>query len=115
VQAHAWHPTAEQEAAPRQSKLTGKQAATAVQPHALPRHEPTLEMERFLMMDFASTQAQAKEVAPLASYEEGQAEATMAEPLSASPPLTTNWVDKMSHQLVEIRAISTAQLAECAC
>jgi hypothetical protein len=50
-----------------------------------------LEMKRVLMMDFASTQAQTKEVAPLASQEEGQAEAAVAEPLSASPPLTTHW------------------------
>jgi hypothetical protein len=46
-----------------------KQAATAAHPHASPRHKPTLEAERILMVDFASTQAQAKEVAPPASYE----------------------------------------------
>jgi hypothetical protein len=32
---------------------------------ALPRRRPTLEMERILMVDFTSTQAQAKELAPL--------------------------------------------------
>jgi aminoglycoside phosphotransferase (APT) family kinase protein len=55
------------------------------------------------MMDFASTQAQAKEVAPSA-----------AKPPSTSPPLTADGVDKMYHQLAEIHAIPTAQLAECA-
>jgi hypothetical protein len=39
----------------------------------------------------------------------------MAKPLSASPPLTANGVDKMYHQLVEIHAITAVQLAECAC
>jgi hypothetical protein len=38
----------------------------------------------------------------------------MAKPLSASPPLIANVVDKMYHQLVEIHAITAAQLAECA-
>jgi hypothetical protein len=66
------------------------------------------------MMNFASTQARAKEVAPPTSREEGQAEATMDEPLSASSPLTTGEVDKMYHQLAEIHAIPTAQLVECA-
>jgi hypothetical protein len=50
-------------------------------------------------VDFDSTQAQAEEVAPPASREGGQAEAAMAKPLSASPPLTDNRVDKMYRKL----------------
>jgi hypothetical protein len=76
-----------------------------VQPHAPPRQESTLEIERILMTDFISTQAHATEVAPPASWEEGQAEATMVEPLSASPLLTSDGVDKMCRQQVEIHAI----------
>jgi hypothetical protein len=113
AQAHARHPTTEQEAAPWRSKLIGKQVATTIQPHEQSWHEPTLEIERILMMDFVSTQAQLKEVAPPASQEEGQAEATIAEPLSASPPLTADGVDKMYHQLAETHTIIVAQLAEC--
>jgi hypothetical protein len=71
AQAHTQQPNAEQEAAPWRSKLTGKQVATMVPSHASPRHEPTLEAERILMVDFTSTQAQAKEVAPPASREGG--------------------------------------------
>jgi hypothetical protein len=66
------------------------------------------------MVDFVSTQAQAKEVAPPASREGGQDEATAAKPLSASHLLTTDGVDKMYRQLAEIHAIAAAQLAECA-
>jgi hypothetical protein len=64
-------------------------------------------------MDFTSTQARDKEVAPPASHEGDQMEAVEAKPLSASPPLTTNRVDKMYHQLVEIHTIVTSQLVEC--
>jgi hypothetical protein len=63
------------------------------------------------MVDFTSTQARAKEVAPLASHEGVQIEAAAAKPLSASPPLTDDGVDKMYRQLVEICAIATARLA----
>jgi hypothetical protein len=67
------------------------------------------------MTDFTSTQAQAKEVTPQSNYEGGwQDEATAVKPLSASPPLTANWVDKMYCQLAEIHAITTAQLEKCA-
>jgi hypothetical protein len=66
------------------------------------------------MVGFASTQAQAEEVAPPANHERGQAEATAAKLLSASPPLTTDGVDKMYRQLAEIHAITATQLAECA-
>jgi hypothetical protein len=54
-----------------------------------------LEAKRILMVDFASTQAQAKEVAPPASHEGGQDKATMTKPLSTLPPLTIDEVDKM--------------------
>jgi hypothetical protein len=37
----------------------------------------------------------------------------VAKPLSASPPLTTDRVEKMYHQLAEIHAIATTQLVEC--
>jgi hypothetical protein len=53
------------------------------------------------MVDFASTQAQAKEVAPPASCEGGgggQDEATIAKLLNVSPPLTVDGVDKMYRQ-----------------
>jgi hypothetical protein len=56
------------------------------------------------MVDFTSTQALDKEVAPLASHEGGQAEAAMAKPVSASRPLTVDRVDKMYLQLAEIHA-----------
>jgi hypothetical protein len=66
------------------------------------------------MMDFASTQARAKEVAPPSRREGCQTEAAVAKPLNASPPLTADRVDKLYHQLVEIHAIAAAQLVECA-
>jgi hypothetical protein len=37
----------------------------------------------------------------------------VAKPLSASPPLTTDRVENMYHQLPEIHAIATTQLVEC--
>jgi hypothetical protein len=73
-------------------------------------------MERILIVDFASTQAWAKGVAPSANREGGggrQIEAVVAKPLSASPPPTTDGVDMMYHQLVEFQAIAIVQLAEC--
>jgi hypothetical protein len=70
----------------------------------LPWHEPKLDVERILMVDFASTQAQAKEVAPSANREGDQTEAAVAKPPSTSPPLITNGVDKMYHQLAEVHA-----------
>jgi hypothetical protein len=67
------------------------------------------------MVDFASTQVQSKEVSPPASHHRGQYEATAAKPLSTSPLLTADWVDKMYRQLAEeIQVIVIAQLAECA-
>jgi hypothetical protein len=31
------------------------------------------------------------------------------------PPPSIDWVDRLYHQLAEIHAITTAQLAECTC
>jgi hypothetical protein len=83
-------------------------------PNELPRHEPSLGVERILMIDFACTQAQAKGVAPTASREEGHTEAAAARPPKASPPPTAVSVDKMYRQMVEIHDIAAAQLAKCA-
>jgi hypothetical protein len=66
------------------------------------------------MVDFATTQAQVDEVAPLASHEGDHAEAVVAKLLIASPPLTADGVDKLHRQLEEIHAIAIVQLAECA-
>jgi hypothetical protein len=66
------------------------------------------------MVDFASTQAHAEEVAPPICHEVGQAKATVARPLSFSPLLTTDGVDKMYRELVEIHTIAATQLVECA-
>jgi hypothetical protein len=52
-------------------------------------------------------------VAPPARREGGQDEATVTKPLSASPPLTIDRVDKMYHQLPGIHNFTTAQLTEC--
>jgi hypothetical protein len=60
------------------------------------------------MVDFTSIQAQAKQGSPPASREGGKAKATVAKPLSSSPPLSADGVDKMYYQLTEIHAIATA-------
>jgi hypothetical protein len=54
-----------------------------------------LEVERFLIMGFASTQARAKEVPPPASHEGGKDEAIATKPLRTPPLLTIDRVDKM--------------------
>jgi hypothetical protein len=48
------------------------------------------------------------------SGQEPTHEATKSKPLSASPPLTADRVDKMHDQLEEIHAFTAMQLAECA-
>jgi hypothetical protein len=53
-------------------------------------------------------------VTPLASHEGVQAKAATAKPLSTSPPLTTDVVDKMYCQLAEIHAIAAIELVVCA-
>jgi hypothetical protein len=52
---------------------------------------------------------------PLANREGHQGEAAVTKPLSASPPLTTDGVDKMYHQPVKIHAIAAMQRARCTC
>jgi hypothetical protein len=79
----------------RWNELAGGQATTAAQLRELPRHDPSLWVERILMMDYASTQSLAKGVVPTAGYEDGHTEATTAKPLKASPLPTTDGVDKM--------------------
>jgi hypothetical protein len=66
------------------------------------------------MMDFASTQSRAKEVAPTTSCEEGHTKADVARTPKGSHPPTADEVDKMYCQLVEMHALTVAQLAECA-
>jgi hypothetical protein len=58
------------------------------------------------MVDFTSTKAQAKEVAPPASRERGQDEAIIANPLGTSPMLTADGLDKWYYQLTEIHVIT---------
>jgi hypothetical protein len=65
------------------------------------------------MMDFASTPAHAKGVAPAASREEGGAEAAVARCLNASSLPTADGVDKMYHHMTEIHDITATPLAEC--
>jgi hypothetical protein len=65
------------------------------------------------MVDYASTHARAKGVAPTGSQEEGHTKATATMPPKASPPPTADGVNKMYRQLAEIHAITAAQLAEC--
>jgi hypothetical protein len=79
------------------------------------RHEPTLEKERILMVDFTATQSWAKAAAPSANHGGGgQTGATAIKTLSALPSPTVDGVDKMYRQLVEIHTIATTQLEECA-
>jgi hypothetical protein len=88
----------------------------AARPHEPPWREPMLEVERILMVDFTATQARAKGVTPSANHEGGgQTEVTVAKTPSALPPPYANGVDRMHHQLAEIRTIVAMQLAECAC
>jgi hypothetical protein len=46
----------------------------AARPHEPPWREPTLEVERILMVDFTATQARAKGVTPSANHEGGGAD-----------------------------------------
>jgi hypothetical protein len=94
----------------QRDELINRQATITAQ---LLHHEPSLGVERILMMDFASTPARAKGVAPVASLEEGHAEAAAARPPKASPPPTVDGVEKMYRILAEIHAIATMQVAEC--
>jgi hypothetical protein len=82
-------------------------------PHEPPRHEPVLELERMIMVDLATTQAQTKGASPSINRKESQTEAITAKPLNVLLPPPADRVDKLYHQLVEIHAIATAQLVEC--
>jgi hypothetical protein len=74
------------------NKLTNKQATVVAQLHEPPRDEPTLRVERNLMVNFTTTQAHAKGVAPSVTQEGGQTEAAVAKASNASPPPTAdNW------------------------
>jgi hypothetical protein len=97
-----------------QNELAGVQAAAMDRPHGPPWHKPSVKVKRIQMMDFASTLALTKGVAPTASHEEGRTEAAAARPQKASPLPTAVGVDKMYCQLPEIHAITAAQLVECA-
>jgi hypothetical protein len=80
-----------------------------------PQHEPALEAKRILMVDFTSTQAWAKGVAPSANREESETKTATAESMDGSSPPTADVVHRLYCQLVEIHAITTVQLAECVC
>jgi hypothetical protein len=67
------------------------------------------------MVDFTFTQAQTEELAPLVGQGEAHVETVVAKSPGVSPPLTADEVDRMYRQLAEIHAITTAQLADCAC
>jgi hypothetical protein len=92
-----------------------KQAHRQANEHrAPPHHEHALEAERILMVDLAATQAQAKGVAPSTNRKGGQIKTIAATPLNVLPPPSTDGVDGLYHQLVEIHAIAATQLVECA-
>jgi hypothetical protein len=65
------------------------------------------------MVDYASTQAQDKELAHPANRAEVQADAFAIKSPSASPSLTTDELDRMYHQLAEIHTITTTQPGKC--
>jgi hypothetical protein len=89
----------------QQNELARGQLATTTQPPKPLRHEPSLRWERILIMDFVSTLACAKGVAPTASREEGRTVVAMARPSKASPPLTADGVARMYRQLAEIHTV----------
>jgi hypothetical protein len=66
------------------------------------------------MVDYASTQAPTKGVAPSASRQGSKTKAAAVEAPNTSYPPTANGVDMLYHQLAEIHAIVAMQLAECA-
>jgi hypothetical protein len=66
------------------------------------------------MMDYVPTRARSKGVVSTPSCGWGQVGAATAKALSISPPPITHGVDKLYRQLLQIHAITEAQLAECA-
>jgi hypothetical protein len=91
--------------------LAAQAMMTILPQQAVLWHEPPLREERILMMDYAHVQAWGKGEALPTSHEGSLAMAATTKALSASPPPTINGVDRLYHQLVEIHAIATAQLA----
>jgi hypothetical protein len=69
------------------------------------------------MMDYTSTQARTKGVAPTTNHEKSHTEAVLARSSKALPPPSADRVDKMYLQLAEIHAVAivVAQLAKCVC
>jgi hypothetical protein len=65
------------------------------------------------MVDFTSTQTQAKDLAPLVHQGEPRTEVVTARSPSTLPPLTTDGVNRMYHQLAEIHTNVVAQLEQC--
>jgi hypothetical protein len=72
VHVHAWQPKADQEMTQQRNTLTSKQAMAVALSLEPPWHEPAPKVERILRVDFAATQAQAKEAAPSANSEGSQ-------------------------------------------
>jgi hypothetical protein len=66
------------------------------------------------MVDLVATRAHAKGAAPSTSHEGRQTVVVVTTPLSTLPPPSTNRVDMLFLQLVEIHAIAATQLVECA-
>jgi hypothetical protein len=64
------------------------------------------------MIDYAPARARSKGLISTPSCGWGQVEATVAKAPSTSPLPTTDGVDKLYHQLVEIHAITATQLVE---
>jgi hypothetical protein len=66
------------------------------------------------MVDFTSTQAPGKQVAPPANRDGGQAEATVATALSTLSLLSVDRFYKRYRQLAKMHTIIATQLVECA-
>jgi hypothetical protein len=95
----------------QRDELAGGQATIMTQSREPSRHKPSPGVDRILMMDFTSTPAHTKGVAPTANHEEGCAEAARAKHPKASPPPIADGVDKMYRQLAEVHAITVVWLA----
>jgi hypothetical protein len=97
----------------RWSKLASGQAATVASPSEPLQHEPPAK-KRILIIGYAATRARSEGALPPPRGQGSLAKATMARAMVSSPPLTTDEVDRLYHQLTEIHSIGAAQLAECA-
>jgi hypothetical protein len=65
------------------------------------------------MVELATTQLQAKGGAPPASREGGSGRGRYGQAPNVPPPPSTDVANRLYHQLVEIHAISAAQLVKC--